>query len=577
MNQELEEFLSTEKEFTKWDFGRLAQQEEFLSSPIRYKMLSGGFGSGKTSVLCAAVISLLTQIPKNLGFLGRLDGKALRQTTMIALQDMLHPSMYTRNDQQGRMTMKPEYGGSTLIYGDFKDLNDLKNHPLGFFAIDQAEEVDEVVWDFLCGRLRRKVPILTEDHVRQYRVSGVCYAADLDNRRHYAIQGDTKCRSCGANLVPFSEKLPKNAKDLPEDMRIPPWDLIIYPRFGLGVCNPEGTDHWIYQTFPGLPDKDGNLGRGTQKANLKEKVQAWHTDTYDGLAAGFLDHEYVSDLEAKYQSNKAMSLRYLMGRWVAAEGLVYPGFTLDRHVIDRRAVRASDGKPVVPAHLPVYEYIDHGTTAPTAVGWVAIEACECGCQQDNFYLIAEHYEAEKPVSYHAAIIKAIRGQIPNQILATYLDSAAFAKTYAKFKGDEDKLYAISDEYHDHDIWCVRNQKDWDTGYNRITELLLDDPTHCHPVTGQPGAPHFLIMNQCHNAITEFERYKWKQNRLTDRVSEEPVDRDDHHMDGLNGLFASRPATKAPGATDQYGIEAISKHVEEQLLIDSQRHLSHMAY
>ena len=150
--------------------------------------------------------------------------------------------------------MKPEYGGSTLIYGDFKDLNDLKNHPLGFFAIDQAEEITEPIWNFLSGRLRRKVPILTADFKRQYRVIGKksCYA-ELEDKRHYAIHGDTACRYCGIKLPKFSERLPKNAKELPEDLRVPPWDLIIYPRYGLGVCNPEGTDHWIYRLFPGQP------------------------------------------------------------------------------------------------------------------------------------------------------------------------------------------------------------------------------------------------------------------------------------------------------------------------------------
>jgi len=578
VNQELSEFLASEQEFQQWDFGRLAQQEEFLTSTVRYKMLSGGFGTGKTSVLCAAVIWLLTQIPKNLGYLGRLDGKALRQTTLIAMQDMLHPSMYTRNDQQGRLTMKPEFGGSTLIYGDFKDINDLKNHPLGFFAIDQAEEVSESIWNFLAGRLRRKVPILTANHERQYRILGRCGVSEPEDPRHYALKGDARCRLCGVNLPAFSERLPKNAKELPDDLRVPPWDLIVYNRYGLGVCNPEGSDHWIYQMFPGLPDKDGNLSRGTESKNLRGKVQAWHTDTYDGLTAGFIDHDYVSDLEAKYQSNPAMYNRYLLGRWVAAEGLVYPGFNNERHVIDRTSQRfgTNSGAPVVPSNVPVYEYIDHGTTSPTAIGWVALEQCECGCEKDNFFVIAEHYEAEKPVSHHAQIMKVIRSQIPNQIMTTYLDSAAFAKNYSKFKGDEDQLYGISDEYMDHGIWCVRNQKDWDTGYNRLTELLLDDPEHVHPVTGEKGAPHFLVFNSCQNMINEFERYKWKENRLKDSYKEEPIDRDDHHMDGLNGFFASRPAGKPPGATDKFGIEANRQHVEEQLLMDQQRSMSWMA-
>ena len=335
MNKELDEFLSSDTEYTQYNFGRLWQQEEFLTSPIRYKMLSGGFGTGKTSILCGTIIWLLTQIPKNLGYLGRLDGKALRQSTMVALESMLHKSMYTRNDQQGRLTFKREYGGSTLIYGDFKDLNDLKNHPLGFFAVEQAEEIEEPIWDYLSGRLRRRIPMLSEEGKKQFRVitGKSCpniVVEELD-KRHFAYEGDTVCRYCGGNLPPYSVMLPKNAKELKEEERKPPWDLIIYPRFGIGVCNPEGTEHWIYKMFPGLPDRDGNLSEGTDNPKLKGKVQAWHCDTYDGLMAGFIDQEYVSDLEAKYQSNQAMFDRYLISAELRPELCRYLSHTPIRH------------------------------------------------------------------------------------------------------------------------------------------------------------------------------------------------------------------------------------------------------
>jgi hypothetical protein len=77
------------------------------------------------------------------------------------------------NEAKGFIQLKAEVGGSKLIYGDFKDLNDLKNMPLGFFAIDQMEEVPQSVFDYLVGRIqtadtntcRRAPPILRRRRV----------------------------------------------------------------------------------------------------------------------------------------------------------------------------------------------------------------------------------------------------------------------------------------------------------------------------------------------------------------------------------------------------------------------------
>ena len=107
---------------------------------------------------------------------------------------------------------------------------------------------------------------------------------------------------------------------------------------------------------------------------------------------------------------------------------------------------------------------------------------------------------------------------------------------------EDELYSIADEYMDHGIYPVANQKNWDVGYNRINELLAIDPTHTHPVTGVVGAPHLYVFDKCSKFISEIEGYKWKKvrNHIAGHHSEEPMDGNDHHMDGLNGFLASRP-------------------------------------
>ena len=157
-------WLAEQGEMPNWDWTKLSQQKDYIASPVQFTMFSGGFGSGKTSALCGKIVGLMTLVPNNLGYLARQDGKALKQTTMLSLLEMIPKEWIFRHDsQKGVLKFTPEAGGSMLIYGDLKDTGDLKNHNLGFFAIDQAEEMEWNSWEFLAGRLRRRVPILDSE------------------------------------------------------------------------------------------------------------------------------------------------------------------------------------------------------------------------------------------------------------------------------------------------------------------------------------------------------------------------------------------------------------------------------
>ena len=562
-DRSLQAALAEAGEVPQWQWDKLPQQQAFLTSTDPFTMFSGGFASGKTTALVAKVVLLLL-IPNNLGYLGRLDGKALRASTMQTLYEML-PKEYLaqHNDQKAFLRLKPEYGGGKLIYGDFKDLNDLKNIPLGFFAIDQTEEVPEDVWKYLVGRLRRKNPILNNG-MRQYWVHGQCPKSDMI--RHYALHGDTQCRLCQLSLPPFDDRIPPGELD-------PTWDLVCYNTYGFGACNPEGPSHWIFKYFAGLPGKHGPSGPGRQG------YKAFHATAWDGLNAGFVTRKYLQDMEQLYKDLPLMWERYLEGKWVEAEGLVYTTWKREQSAIPRYATK-HDGTPLFDSNDDCYEYIDHGLAAPTAVGWVIIKECDCGCDAINYFIVDEHYEGEKPVSYHTQQIKAHRERIPYQVKGTYLDSQAFSRTLIGQHGTprEDQLYSVADEYMDHGIYPVPNQKDWDAGYNRINELLSLDPTHVHPITGKMGAPHLFVLDKCSHFIEEIEGYKWKKarNSIAGDYREEPADGKDHMMDGLNGFLASRPMDVKWAASPVDNTHQDDWEFERDMNIHGS-HSSHMAY
>lgn len=542
-------------EFSAWDWSRLPQQVDFLTAPETYTLFSGGFGCGKTSVLCAKVLALMFFIPNNLGYLGRMDGKALRASTLQSLLEML-PSEYIakKNDQQGFMQLIPEVGGSRLVYGDFKDLRDFKNIPLGFFAIDQVEEIPEDIWKFLMGRLRRQNPVMSDTGKRQFWVQGTCTGDTL----HLAHEGDTHCRTCSADLPPYDVKRQPKSE--------PPWRLIAYRNYGFAAANPEGPSHWLFKYFKGLP---GPQGASEGKKDFDGKAIC--ATIYDGLNAGFLPDTYVKNLETVYSSNPVMWDRYMLGKWVEAEGLVYPSWNRAQHIYPSGVDVTYLGTPLMNTWDAMYEFIDHGFTAPTAIGWIVVQRCTCGCRGQNYFLIDTYSQKEKPVSEHALQIKARRERWPYRLMASYLDSQAFSKNQSGSKGSkwEDKLFSIADEFNDHGIIPIPNQKDWDAGHNRIMELLAIDPLHVHPITGVQGASHFLASSTNIEFIEQIESYKWKKVKDQISLKDEPQDGGDDFMDGLNGFITSRPAEASlPEKPKVYDIEDeldslnhISTHME----------------
>ena len=372
------------------------------------------------------------------------------------------------------------------------------------------------------------------------------------------MEGDTLCRYCGVTLCKPSQA--RKAFD-----SVPAWDTIYYKVAGFGACNPEGPSHWIFQHFSGLPGPNGIISTG-KPGNI-----GYHATAYESARCGFVPSKYVKDLEIQYADVPVMRDRYLRGLWVEAEGLVYPGWKRESHILSRHA-RRYDGSELLTPHLPMYEWVDPGMTAPTAIGWVVVENCDCGCGRENFYLVEESYLAGHP-AIHAAAMKQKRGQLPYALQATFIDSQSLSRTQMGQKGTprEDSLYSVAAEYGDQGIYCIANQKDWNVGYHRILDVLSTDPLHRHPVTGEAGAPHWYILSHCEHFQLEGELYKWKKARNTTTFSEEPVDKNDHHMDAWNGFLASRPAGGARVVGEQ-------KRNDDDWEIDDghERTLSHMA-
>ena len=146
------------------EFDKLPQQTDFVYDwETRLRAYGGGLNNGKTTGGSAIVYWCSVMFPQNRGLIARWDGKELRQTTIAQFLSLVPPeTIETHNSQLGLIRFKREFGGSEILYSDLKETRYLKNMDLGWFWIDQAEEIDEERFTLLLSRLRKQTPLYDE-------------------------------------------------------------------------------------------------------------------------------------------------------------------------------------------------------------------------------------------------------------------------------------------------------------------------------------------------------------------------------------------------------------------------------
>ena len=138
-------------------------QSEFLFSPEPYSMLFGGWGSGKTTIGCVKGLILSAAYPNNCGLVGRYHATDLEDSTMPMFFELC-PEKWIKPGgwKKARKTLTLK-NGSTVLFRHIHDPNPRRRHitsiNLGWFFIDQVEEIELQHWNTLIGRLRRKEAI----------------------------------------------------------------------------------------------------------------------------------------------------------------------------------------------------------------------------------------------------------------------------------------------------------------------------------------------------------------------------------------------------------------------------------
>ena len=221
----------------------------------------------------------------------------------------------------------------------------------------------------------------------------------------------------------------------------------------------------------------------------------------------FLDKKEVATLSATLSPEQLEARRF--GRFMCGSGLVYPEFDQNVHVIEPFSV---------PREWQDNISIDPGLHNPLSCHWYAVDF------DGNVYVVAEHFEAERGIKYHADKIKEISKKLgwknKNGKYFALIDSAANQRTLGAIKSVAELFIEqgiLVNTYVDKSLF---------SGIARVKEYLNHDG----------HLPKLFIFRGCDNLIRELKNYRYGEG-------DTPKKFDDHALDELRYYLMTKPKAR----------------------------------
>jgi hypothetical protein len=146
-------------------YNPMVKQAQAHGLVAKYRGFCGGWGNGKTSFGCAETFARLHEYPGTRAIVARKTRPELKSTTwdMLVNGDPGAPGAWTGIPKETIASinvsdMTITFRNKSIIYGlPLDDPAKLENFNLGFFWIDQAEEIEEDIFLKFHGRLRQRI------------------------------------------------------------------------------------------------------------------------------------------------------------------------------------------------------------------------------------------------------------------------------------------------------------------------------------------------------------------------------------------------------------------------------------
>lgn len=301
----------------------------------------------------------------------------------------------------------------------------------------------------------------------------------------------------------------------------------IPPTYAMLTCNPDLETHWIFRRFHEESDE----------YQEKWKSLGYKMITFNPLENRFLPKQNRDEL---LSADPEWQARFVYGKWGSASGQI--------HKIAPESIVEGTSELLqwIRNNCTLHRSMDHGDSSPTCVLWWGVDdAGNCICYR-------EYYVPGKLISEHRANILGLsEGESYTFNLA---DPSIFNKTIQRREGwispaDE---YADTTGLPGHTaIFWAKATNDEMGIRNRINEYLRCDPDRIHPFTQRRGAPRLFFLKRaedypwgCSHAIRELKAQRREKIGSENGKDIWSDDRDegtpDHAYDPIRYFIGSRP-------------------------------------
>lgn len=238
----------------------------------------------------------------------------------------------------------------------------------------------------------------------------------------------------------------------------------------LGTTNPDNPNHWLMKSYI---ERQGELDMLVIKFLIDDNI--------------FLDQKYIENLKKEYVG--VFYERFILGKWVIAEGLVYPMFNQAKHVVQYTPVEKVKDKGLY------YISIDYGTANPCSMGlWRVADGKAIRIKE--YYHDGRATKLQKTDEEYHAELEKLAGDHIIQSVVVDPSAASFIETIKR-----------------HGKFTVKKAVNDVLDGIRITASML-------------SSCMILIGESCKGIIKEFGLYSWNEKSGEDEVIKE----NDHALD-----------------------------------------------
>ncbi|MCH5185900.1 MAG: PBSX family phage terminase large subunit [Oscillospiraceae bacterium] len=238
----------------------------------------------------------------------------------------------------------------------------------------------------------------------------------------------------------------------------------------IATTNPDSPNHWLMRKYISRRDE---LDMLCMKFTIDDNC--------------FLDREYVESLKNEYSG--VFYERFILGNWVLAEGLVYPMFSPEKHIVKTGDEENGDGL--------YYISVDYGTLNPCSMGLWRIDGRDAVRIKEYYHDGRNSHIQKTDEEYYNALSELAGGRV---IQCIVIDPSA-----ASF------------------IELIRRKGEYSV---RKAQNNVLDGIRC--VCSMLSAGRIFINECCRDAIREFSMYTWDIESGEDKVIKE----NDHSMDDI---------------------------------------------